>query len=100
MNISEITSALTDNGGRRSGFDRRQFSYTTHIPERRIDADRRCLSDRRNLTNRRYLSERRALNDGLCALKKMIGVECRANQQERRSSNDRRAALTCILVPA
>ncbi len=36
-----------DNGGRRSGIDRRQFSYAIHIPERRSEADRRNGLDRR-----------------------------------------------------
>jgi len=30
-----------DNGGRRSGIERRQFSYTQHIPEQRSGKDRR-----------------------------------------------------------
>ncbi|MFW9906044.1 MAG: hypothetical protein ACFFFH_17105 [Candidatus Thorarchaeota archaeon] len=38
---------LLDNGGRRSGMDRRQFSYTAHIPERRSGEDRRSGFDRR-----------------------------------------------------
>jgi len=38
---------LSDNGGRRSGIDRRQFSYTKHIPERRCGPDRRNSQDRR-----------------------------------------------------
>ena len=38
---------LIDNGGRRSGADRRQFSYAFHIPERRINPDRRSGRDRR-----------------------------------------------------
>ena len=38
---------LMDNGGRRSGADRRQFSYAFHIPERRMSADRRSGKDRR-----------------------------------------------------
>ena len=38
---------LMDNGGRRSGADRRQFSYAFHIPERRVAADRRSEHDRR-----------------------------------------------------
>jgi len=38
---------LVDNGGRRSGSDRRQFSYAFHIPERRVSADRRSGTDRR-----------------------------------------------------
>ena len=32
---------LLDNGGRRSGIDRRRFSYAVHIPERRSSIDRR-----------------------------------------------------------
>ncbi len=36
-----------DSGGRRSGGDRRHFSYTLHIPERRKDKDRRSGDDRR-----------------------------------------------------
>jgi hypothetical protein len=36
-----------DNGGRRSGVDRRVFSYAVHIPERRMTADRRLGADRR-----------------------------------------------------
>jgi hypothetical protein len=36
-----------DNGGRRSGVDRRQFDYAVHIPERRSGKDRRSGADRR-----------------------------------------------------
>jgi hypothetical protein len=32
---------LPDNGCRRMGIERRQFSYTTHIPERRSGKKRR-----------------------------------------------------------
>jgi len=38
---------ILDNGGRRSGGDRRNYSYTLHIPERRNGEDRRNGSDRR-----------------------------------------------------
>ena len=38
---------LPDNDGRRSGIERRQFSYSFHIPERRSDQDRRSGLDRR-----------------------------------------------------
>lgn len=38
---------LPDNSGRRSGVDRRQFSYTQHIPERRSGKERRSGLDRR-----------------------------------------------------
>ncbi len=38
-----------DNAGRRSGIDRRQFSYLVHVPERRSGMDRRGGVDRRIL---------------------------------------------------
>jgi len=40
--------AQFDNHGRRSGADRRQFSYDMHIPERRMDQNRRNMMDRRD----------------------------------------------------
>jgi hypothetical protein len=42
-----------DNGGRRSGTDRRRFSYAVHIPERRASMDRRKSLDRR-VSQRKY----------------------------------------------
>jgi len=42
-----MTHILHDNGGRRSGIDRHQFSYNSHIPERRSGKDRRSGLDRR-----------------------------------------------------
>ena len=41
------TTATHDYGGRRSGVDRRQFTYAVHIPERRSGKDRRVSWDRR-----------------------------------------------------
>ena len=38
---------VLDNGGRRSGIDRRRFSYTNHFPERRSGENRRNRVDRR-----------------------------------------------------
>jgi len=38
-----------DNGGRRSEYDRRQFSYTSYIPERRNSNERRAGTDRREM---------------------------------------------------
>lgn len=38
---------LRDNGGRRTGLDRRQFSYSGYLPERRSGKDRRLQLDRR-----------------------------------------------------
>ena len=42
-----MKQALPDNGGRRTGIDRRQFSFTAHIPERRSGKERRSGLDRR-----------------------------------------------------
>ena len=39
--------AKTDDDGRRSGLERRLFSYAAHIPERRVLTDRRVVKDRR-----------------------------------------------------
>ena len=47
MNEKKQTATSTDNGGRRSGGDRRKYSYTLHVPERRSGNDRRTLKDRR-----------------------------------------------------
>ena len=74
MNIS-IRIALTDNGGRRSGYDRRQFSYTVHVPERRITPERRVLPDRRRRTERREEVDRRKSRNCIESLKKMMGFE-------------------------
>jgi len=48
-----VQTNLLDNGGRRLGVDRREFSYTLHIPERRQDENRRTRVDRRNRFNQR-----------------------------------------------
>ncbi|MFO7707736.1 MAG: hypothetical protein R6V84_06155 [Desulfobacterales bacterium] len=37
-----------DNGGRRSGAERRKFSYTLHVPERRSGSDRRAIEQHNN----------------------------------------------------
>ena len=42
-----MTGFDKDNGGRRLRIDRRQFSYTMHIPERRSGKERRNGLDRR-----------------------------------------------------
>jgi hypothetical protein len=38
---------LLDNEGRRLGIERREFSYNSHIPERRSGKERRSGLDRR-----------------------------------------------------
>ena len=41
-----------NNGDRRLGIDRRQFSYNLHIPERRSGKERRSGHDRRTQRSR------------------------------------------------
>ena len=50
---------MNDNGGNRTGIDRRIFEYSVCIPERRSGRDRRKGNDRRNSMVRRRKSERR-----------------------------------------
>ena len=47
---SENQTTLKDSGGRRIGVDRRSFSYSLYIPERRSHYDRR-KDDNRRKTN-------------------------------------------------
>jgi hypothetical protein len=54
VEISSIILELRDYGGRRSGIDRRYFSYSDHIPERRLDTDRRSKDERRTGSDRRH----------------------------------------------
>jgi hypothetical protein len=49
MTPSNTPFVFPDNGGERSGIERRQFSYTSHIPERRTGKDRRSSNDRRKI---------------------------------------------------
>lgn len=50
---------LIDCGGRRIGMERRSFSYSGHIPERRSGEDRRQAPDRRSGLDRRDARGRR-----------------------------------------
>ena len=53
-----MSDILHQNGGRRSGIERRQFSYTQHIPEQRSAKDRRRGNDRRKNPEHRNNSNR------------------------------------------
>jgi hypothetical protein len=44
---NEVVILSADNREKRSGLNRRQYSYDKHIPERRSDQDRRSKLDRR-----------------------------------------------------
>ena len=47
MGFSVDGIEINDNGGSRSGRDRRKLTIIHHNPERRIDQERRNLMDRR-----------------------------------------------------
>ena len=49
---------ILDNGGRRSRGDRRNYSYTLHIPDRRSGKDRRSGTDRRKFAHAKEVSQR------------------------------------------
>ena len=85
MNSKAMAMLLKDNGGRRLGVDRRQFSYTNHIPDRRRGYDRRTGLDRRNYTDRR--------NGEV-----IINSECLREGKNRRSSPERRANFSTALA--
>lgn len=53
MTKNGVALEIWDNGGRRSMFDRRYYSYSNHIPERRSGTDRRSVKDRRSGEERR-----------------------------------------------
>jgi hypothetical protein len=55
----EMELKMTDNGGTRTGFDRRKFESTAYIPERRSGIDRRKGLDRRSGLAPKRGSERR-----------------------------------------
>ncbi len=89
---SHVVVQITDNGGRRSGIDLRQFSYTDHIPERRADQDRRCGLDRRSGLERRTCEDRRCGIDKRTERKGGEKIIEMRKYKERRSSSNRRAA--------
>ena len=89
---------LSDRGGRRLGIDRRRFSYTHHIPERRSGRDRRRMTDRRAeldhsmILKRRKEEERRAaflrLRDHLeSGDLEMIFMDLEDSENNKRLSN-------------
>jgi hypothetical protein len=52
-NINGLRLFYIDNGGRRSGQDRRRFAYSNHIPERRLGRDHGLSRDQRTGKDRR-----------------------------------------------
>jgi hypothetical protein len=65
------------NGERRSGIDRRQFTYSSHIPERRSGKDRRSGLDRRSAAERR-----KSEGQGNKPLERRSGIDRRKSLDE------------------
>jgi hypothetical protein len=85
---------LSDNGGRRIGLERRRFSYSEHIPERRCGEERRKGTERRTGIDRRAGVDRRARTDRRSTPRgDRRDRPDRRGEQERRGSDDRRAVL-------
>ena len=51
--ILKLFLPSTDESDRRSGIDRRRFSYAGHVPERRCGTERRSGPDRKSLVELR-----------------------------------------------
>jgi hypothetical protein len=84
-----------DNGGRRSGIERRRFSYAEHIPERRTGQDRRENGDRRSGMDRRCGEDRRSGVERRAGGGDVISCEERRKEPSRRTVQDRRSFLYC-----
>ena len=96
MSITNITSELIDNGGRRIGLKRREFSYTNHLPNGRSEKDRRSGVDRRSGLERRKDRDRR---NGMIIVKKIQRPENDLREGiDRRTGLDRRRFFTGALV--
>jgi hypothetical protein len=80
---NDIIYNLRDNGGRRSGIDRRRFNYSGHFPERRSGIERRSGLDRR------LGEERRSgwMRGGVVEMKRHVDQK---DVPDRRSGADRR----------
>lgn len=88
--LIKIDAGLRDNGGRRSSIDRRRFSYSGHIPERRSGEDRRIDLDRRMGIDRRCDPDRRSGIDRRTGRAQVIDLLNVRSGKERRRLEDRR----------
>jgi len=92
LSITNIVSELIDNGGRRIGLKRREFSYTNHLPNGRSEKDRRSGVDRRSGLGRRKDKDRRS---GKITFKKIQRPENDLREGiDRRNGLDRRVVFS------
>ena len=92
MGNSEPACGIRDKGGRRLGGDRRRFSYSVHIPERRPGTDRRSGLDRRDELDRRSCIDQRSCMDRRCGEFGPGDLEMRSGK-DRRNGTDRRSGI-------
>ncbi|MBU4426181.1 MAG: hypothetical protein L6406_16065 [Desulfobacterales bacterium] len=92
MGNSEPSFRIRDNGGRRLGGDRRRFSYSVHIPERRPGSDRRSGLDRREGLDRRSFVDQRSCMDRRCGEFGPGDLEMRSGK-DRRNGTERRCGI-------
>lgn len=57
MSDSQQKSIRLGKDGRRLGIERRRFSYSAYIPERRSGKDRRCLKDPANTIKNQIMAK-------------------------------------------
>jgi hypothetical protein len=94
MSIATVLLELMDNGGRRLITNRRHFSYTKHIPDRRTGEDRRTGIQLRCGLCRRNDADQRS---GEMIFKKIQRPENDLREGiDRRSSLDRRVTFAEI----
>lgn len=89
MTIAEVVFNPADNNSRRAGIERRIFSYTGYIPERRSGDQRRKTIQRRSGADRRSGIDRRKAQSA------PYGLKDRRERTERRSGLDRRVFVFC-----
>ena len=86
---AEVVFNPADYNGRRAGIERRKYSYTGYIPERRFS------DDRRETRKRRSGAERRTGNDRRRANRLDYKLKDRRKSTERRGGGDRRVFIFC-----
>jgi hypothetical protein len=81
----------TDNNERRSSSDRRQFTYSANIPEKRSGMENRCKEERRKSKDRRKLVDRRG-----AVYRSWYNEHEKRSLKFRRNDTNRRSRTTAL----
>ena len=92
MGDSHVLFSMSDNGGRRSGIERRRFAYSEHVPERRSGEERRTGLDRRGGKERRSSLDRRGGPERRTE-NSVISFLDWSKRGDQRSGSDRRSGM-------